>query len=785
MIPSEPTRTSVLSTEDHESWRYFQEAALLRTCLAYNEEDYNFARRGGRITYIFDANIVAFFLQPERENERRKIIAFRSDGRAKGYASATALITAEYLFSRRLAGQHNHPAFIAPTHGDDLADIIGQIQKEIENDLVETPNEDNIAHITNYLNEVVQRIQQRHYRSIEQVAGALRRYVPKLADELEDRFAALQQLARIYDQDLLRPLALHAATTIDVLLPDDEQIKDWSRLIKQERAIKGKSQSSTKAERDATALLQVMLLDASIEAEERDRHRYVLVTADIALFDAYTRWYWESRPNDRMRFALRLPIQYIPILNTHEMPNDVLSGEITSKAFLALDSLFGNLKTVEKINYRQKLAYYRLEYPGAREDRETMVNLFNGIDPFEFAIDDFMAARSEWNKCYANATVLNAPLMHRRHSEAFEGLVRALARSPNLREAIARDQLDSLSRIVGAHASYMTPATARDLAGMPGHRIPFLLRLDECGFPASILELLRGEGRPLNEETLADLSGVIGEEQSVRSLLLASIVAFRNGKWVGARAFARHALSGDVTGHSVAGAQHMYHELRYLAAASTRYTLALIDELNKLPAQVEEARADLNISTLVGAREDDHFIMRRAHVEEQALELTLVRLAMHGPVPVPKELERGIASAPNILRTCMAFIEAPFDGCSTSLSSALSSHTRRIGTGAAAQLFLAEMAEGTSPISRDELDQAFTTLLAGRTREWNANPIHELHYLLGNLATRQMKMEDFLRELEALRGKFAGDWTSPLDQLEFEQTLRRMRAAPRELPSAA
>jgi hypothetical protein len=763
------------STQDRASWTYFQEASLLRTCLAYNEEDYRFAEEGGRITYLFDANIIAFFLHPERENERRKITAFRSDGRAKGYASATALITAEYLFSRRLAGQHNNPPLIGPTHGDDLADIIDRIRFDVEREADASTSENNISYIQNELDEIFERIRDNRFRSISQVAAALRRFVPKLADELEDTYVGLQQLARLYDQDLIRPLALHTSATLEILYPDEERVNRWTDLIRKERIAQRKPGSHEKSRRDAVALIQTMLLDEAAKTSADPEKRYVLVTADMALYDAYTRWYWDNQSNQGRRFVLRLPIQYIPILNTLEMPNHIHSADITKKAMLALDSLFGNLKTVEQFNYQQKLAYYRLEYPGTPEDRQATIAFFGGIDPFEFAVDAFIAARQEWSKCYANATVLNASLMHRRHSEAFDGLVRALMKHPSLREAIARDQLDGLGRIVGAHASYVTPAIARDLASIPGHRIPFLLRLEACGLPPSLTELLRGEDHQLNDQIQRDVTDIVGDAQSLRSLLLAAVVAFRNGRWVGARAFARHALSGDVNG--IEGAEPVVYELRYLAAASTRHMIGLLDEIEKLVRQLDEARTDLDISARLAERCGDEFILRRARIEELALELALVRLSIHGPLPIPTELQRNAETAITVLRTCLSLLETSSLRFSGSLASALETFTRRIAVGAAAQIYLAPLENGTPRMPKDELDEAFRFLLAGRTGAWKVMPIHELHYLVGALALGELDLTGFEAKIKGIEQQLSDGWSSPLDNMETQNSLRRARAA--------
>src|ERR1700748_1304154 len=106
--------------------RYLQDGADLRVALQYNLLDWEFTQKGGRIVYLVDANVVRLFLSPSAED----VTPFTGD--QGQYLEKTAVVTAEYLFSRQLPGQGGAPVLIAPGHGDDLGYIIGALREETE-----------------------------------------------------------------------------------------------------------------------------------------------------------------------------------------------------------------------------------------------------------------------------------------------------------------------------------------------------------------------------------------------------------------------------------------------------------------------------------------------------------------------------------------------------------------------------------------------------------------------------------------------------------------------------
>src|SRR5262245_18430704 len=121
------TRSVKSSDTDSRLQQYVQEAITLRLNLQQNFDDYHFGIEGGRIVYLMDANVVRIFLDPERE--ARHFAPFQTSHQA---AATTALVSAEFLFSRRLAGQGDTAALIAPSHADDLTSVLAGIKRDAD-----------------------------------------------------------------------------------------------------------------------------------------------------------------------------------------------------------------------------------------------------------------------------------------------------------------------------------------------------------------------------------------------------------------------------------------------------------------------------------------------------------------------------------------------------------------------------------------------------------------------------------------------------------------------------
>jgi hypothetical protein len=633
MKPSRPSPHDTVA-------RYFEQAATLRLCLQYNSEDYEYSQVGGRIVYLMDANIVRFFIDPEAEASH--VVAF---GRSPlpDYAAGTALITAEFLFSRGLAGQNDRPALIAPAHGDEITNIIAEHRAELSKSAPPIGAQPLPPDTVKRLSALIDRVSRAGEKDRAKAVAELQQLVPEAAgDLLRGGWQRMQQLRRLYDEDLLRPLSLHTAATRDILEPDRAEVDAWAERIRQERILLPNGQrrelsrrdlerEQQRADADAEALVQTMLLDAAT-VEEGERTRYVLVTADHRLFDAYAKWYWGGGGKTRNRsFVLRLPLQYAPILNVQEMPNGISNSKVFRSATTALDSLFTNLSRTDTA-YPHKLAFYRIQ--ARTTDVNDILTDFYGTNPLRLegaALREFEGIRNSWHASFRSGVLLNAELMQRRMQAEFGPLARLLRDSTDLRAAIHEDQRRSLRQVENSHLLFSTRLNLilltrgrRDTAGPVSQRAPFPVR---AHFP----HILGDEPLKMALDRLARSDyNVIGRIYDAlndasfdhSAFFFAACVAFRCEHWAAAIHYASRAHDlMEVAGKLPAERA----EASYLVALATRYAVGNCMSGNPLGERaIRRALVLLDESTeMCGVRRDD-FGLIRALNERNALALVLL-----------------------------------------------------------------------------------------------------------------------------------------------------------------
>jgi hypothetical protein len=534
---------------------YFREAATLRACLEYNRDDFDFARKNGRIIYIFDANIVRFFLTAEQE--KHKVAAFSG---AEDYISTTAVITAEYLFSRNLAGQGDAPAFISPAHGDELAAGFARLGEQAK-------GRDSEQAVSADDSELFLRLVSKAITQEEGAAETITRIHQELPDFAQSVFTPWMfatHLKRIYDQDLLRPLALHAEATREILEPDPVEVKRWAtRLVQAHKDRK-------KAERDAATLVQVINLDEAAQKEEAEAIRYVLVTADQTVYDVYARWYWNERSGEQ-RFLLRLPLQYIPILNAFEMPNGIDSFEPTYFARSALDSLFENLRVSDE-HYAKKLPFYRtlVETEGVLWD--LLQHVFKN-NPLVLNEAGFRRTRANWHECFRIGNTLNAGIISQRYEE-FRSLYELMANRPSLLDVMMEDTKRRFEEIEDQHALFTTKLVlgglatkySKDFARLPP---PRGLLLADVRLPRLFGEETLSKALDRVSSKAAKLLDAIGQIDNADTevLQLAAGLAHRSNRWLPAMLYSQRALANLID-------ERAWCEASLMLASATRYGAA-------------------------------------------------------------------------------------------------------------------------------------------------------------------------------------------------------------------
>jgi hypothetical protein len=604
--------------------RYFHYAATIRWCLEYNREDFEFARKGGRITYLVDANIVRFFMDPADEATQH----FGVFGRGPPIET-NAMITAEFMLSRELAGQRGAPAFIAPGHAEDVADVIDAVGRTAP-DPREPPDSET-------LNSLLREIEEGRIGP-EGAVQQLAMVVPDVA-EVFATYLEVEHLKRVYDEDLVRPLASHRDATRDILDVDSKKpsaVADWTKRIRKWEAdvetsrrpvgssAKGSGETSSSrrerqlVERDARVLVQLEMLAACAEPD----HRYVLITSDTMLFDAYARWYWQEarEQSPRPPFLLRLPLQYSAILNLHDMPNG-LDESFIGQTSRSLDPLFEDLRRVDP-DYPHSLSFLRT-LVGSKQLTDTLLGFF-GFDPLsldETTRKQFEEMREEWLATFRQSNVINAPLLNRRLCGNLDRLVRLLQDRRDFLEAL-RDELHrTILDLEQSHLAFSTGINIRLLhrsfgpkSSQDAMRTPGLVR---ATFPRILGELELDDAlNRLSQQKDTTLLAKVSQEMhklDFEAYFFAACVAHRCGLWHGAYLYATRANDFIDTDPPTAALQ----ELDFLRANSARNAL--------------RSKANLDIAADVLARLldeaqawNDHFGVARTLCEQAAFYLVIL-----------------------------------------------------------------------------------------------------------------------------------------------------------------
>jgi hypothetical protein len=346
------------STVLRQLWRLME----LNADIDRNQSDGAFAARGGTIRYIFDENVFELFVRPFMRadyveafhNPPTKHDRLYSKDVARAVTAQSALICGEYLFSGRLPGQRDRSIYMTEWHFWELHDQLAQRRQELEVQMTEAqekrPLDDFLKNIEEIaalradkaptsLDRLLQQVdpltavdasELRKRGSSEEV---LRRFV--VAREAarmlaEDQLMGpLEQLDRIFSREIapnIRPLHLdfRPDAAARESLPADARA--WfDRLLKEQDIRKRWRQTETHPDRpraslqsDARAVAYILW---AVGVFAKPGERFVFVTGDRLLFDAYRRWHVEQQPGEP--FVLRRLLQFAPLINLNDTPNDI------------------------------------------------------------------------------------------------------------------------------------------------------------------------------------------------------------------------------------------------------------------------------------------------------------------------------------------------------------------------------------------------------------------------------------------------------------------------------
>ena len=542
---------------------YLRAAAALRQAVELNMRDYALARRCGyRLVYVFDANIVGFFLAPEHELHHIKSIAPERPSQR-----LTSLLTAEFLFSRRLAGQWGDAPYLAPSHAEDVASMLGKLRSKLSEIDLDAPapppsDADAIARII----ESLQRGGQPTHEILERIGRILPEAVRPLVEQpaLEAR-----QFIRLHEQDLLRPLWLDRQLTEDVADPPTAITGAWAKRLRATgRAL------DERTTRDAKALAQIELLNAAM-VEANEPVRYLFVSSDSSVQRAYHAWYWRA---DRPFFALRQPIQYLPMLNVEEMDNDIDSSNLAAITQQTLDVCFASVESRDD--------RYPLVLPQLVEEAEAGHSALFHDGPLAAEMLDELENR--WAEAEDNAAALSADMLRHRKEYSL-GPLRDVLASRRFKEAALDYQAWLISEVEGHHLTLIAQSDlAEIIAGLEQvdvvgpRRAPLPVRADFSPFIEGqalddVLDSFHGQ---LDKSWLRTLTDRIKKWPGALALLFTAMIAFRAGQWttsgnLAARAKTAFAAEGAL--RDDAAHAHLEWDAAHLFCLAARFDGSIAD----------------------------------------------------------------------------------------------------------------------------------------------------------------------------------------------------------------
>jgi hypothetical protein len=663
---------------EKEDRRHFEAALELRHAIYCNAEDEAFIAgepRGRRsITYLMDANVVRKFMNPW--GEARDLIPFADAASLQDdQAVAAAVIAVEFLFSRKLPGQHGHPALIAAGHADELAGFVNRLHElqQQQGTQARSRGEPTLQPLKERLAEWAEASEpQSPTDSLSDVDRDLREtFASTILDSL---FGDAWQLTWLLRQDRLRSLRTHPDASSSLLSTVGEedlvaalardianQRRDHSREHGKERETGHNSPSSsgsralspeniprlastnpTRNRNDATAIVQTILLNRN--ARNRDHCRYVLVSGDGAVHRAYARWFWsgsrDAHPSEC--YILRSPIQYIAILNQSALSSQFSRRRPTllREVQFALDMLLRPVSRTERA-YPEKLsliAAAEFNYrTGIGEPFPSAIPSVWRASPSRYDTDAMRDVRDAFREanteCLRQDQGVLLPLLKRRfRSEAdavSEGLKRWAADPDG---SVRRYQQELILKVEAAHLSIGVDSTLLDFwqsAAGPTERAPMTLRVDFSDIAGGPVE---GDGLRdfvSDRERWRRAVDRLKQPGNPKATLFAAYVALRCARWPAARLYAERALR--FLDHDPEG--KLRSEIAHCVAISRRFDMASrqdFDEIEELLGQEIAGHA---------SRGDD-FGVARAESERFVLRLTLAfHLAtapegdFHGPVP--------------------------------------------------------------------------------------------------------------------------------------------------------
>ncbi|OHV76812.1 hypothetical protein [Ensifer sp. LCM 4579] len=608
---------------------YLAVAAELRLIIERSIADLELERRGGRMVYLFDPNVVRMFLNPTRSDEH--LARF---GRLAGgdHDVATSMVTSELLFSRSLPAQCGAPPYLTEAHAQDVSGIVREISENIQNlSLVSAPSSVDADRLREWTHKV------RHgLMEPREFIRCLSTAIPEFVSSLfNGPLHEASQLRRLLDEDMIRPLRLLPEATPVVMRPEASKIQLWMDLIAAERPEKKNTTSdwasSQRVHRDATTVAQLITLNAE-SAPLMEDVRYVLVTTDQAVIRAYRNWFHKGGGRFD-HYALRHPAQYLPILNTRHKDAGNLSL-LVEQVRDVFDSLFGPLQE-DGGDYMRTLA--AVADSRLLEEEADLLSEYDNRLLTALALSPHLRSLKQlerrWHEASRSALLLNTSALEGYFNKDWGVILDALTDAGGVEHGVFAYLSDLLRKVEATHAKFVIDGFAK----LNEERAPSLA----SAWPSPLVRTRHSPTKEvLQAESVEQIGSVVGRNtrhegrsrnvNQFGSMLFSACVAYRLGHWVTVAQFCRRvskalqgtASMGDASVAERAHLEHLRHEFLYLDASSAKYRLNV--------SEYRRAAENLKESLSFYLARNDRIGELRSRCELVSLDLSYVTWLIRG-----------------------------------------------------------------------------------------------------------------------------------------------------------
>ena len=631
-----PARSAAKGANDEEVQlyrrlaQYFSAAMDIRNGLEFNRLDAEFvSSEHGVVQYVFDSNVLLFFLNPTREAEAVDPFASR-DGQLN---PTLALVTAEYLFSGGLTGQFSARPLISQWHWEEVSSAVSKLRKRMgalaaDSTAVARGADDE------QLGEKVALLV-RHAQT-ERSLGASNDHLaamePRIRALVDDATYAITMFDRLKSSNPVEPLTLDENAVGGVLNLDEARVAEWRERIALNRdKTEGYGAPHTRNDaRDARTVEQVIQLNLNAQNAGGVPKRYVMLSHDRSLFNAGVSW-WQNKPELDF-FPFRRLSQYIPILNTEAMPNATQDTGLSDQLQDVLDTL---LQIGPRT--RRRLPLY-VPTPNIAPPEKSLASELSPV--IKWIIRNTQHVRSNeaalalWREISATSILLNAELLRRR-IRAFAPLADFIESSRDVRAGVVDFMHQRIEAYEAAHLELnllhylanqiiLGQTLARDSRAMRG-----ILVLHEdfeavVGQPGQLYAFLEDIVREADADKIRALAGRLSALKPHTCHFLAGCITFWAGDWDSAAHHAKRAIATSRTileeavgGDAIIDAGLLDADLTYFRVVAARYAaLDIEDDLRLIEGRLVGLAETVDEMKHAAHKAATPFARVRATVEE-------------------------------------------------------------------------------------------------------------------------------------------------------------------------